>query len=73
MLFYQGVNNMEFELRTFLKQSLLDMVGYRPDREIKYAASRWFDKGSLFEEDLAEIETAINNQHTVEELIEGEV
>lgn len=64
---------MEFELRAFLRQSLLDMVGYKPDREIRYSASRWFDKGSLFEEDLAEIETAINKQYTTEELIEGEV
>lgn len=60
---------MDFELRTFLKQSLLDMVGYRPDREIRYAASRWFDKGSLHESDLEEIESAINSQVT----IEGEV
>ena len=64
---------MEFELRTFLKQSLLDMVGYKPDREIRYSASRWFDKCSLLEEDLAEIETAINKQYTNEASIEGEV
>lgn len=50
---------MEFELRTYLKQTLLDIVGYRPAKEINYAASRWFDKGNLLESDLAEINTAI--------------
>ena len=64
---------MEFELRTFLRQSLLDMVGYKPDREIRYSAQKWFDKGSLFEEDLAEIETAINKQYTNEAPLESEV
>ena len=44
---------MDFDLRTFLKETLLDMVGHKPDREIKYAASRWYDKGNLEEVDLA--------------------
>lgn len=54
---------MEFNLREFLKTSLLDIVGHKPDREIKYAASRWFDKGNLEETDLIEIQAKIDEQY----------
>lgn len=63
---------MDFNLRTFLKETLLDMVGHKPDREIKYAASKWFDKGNLEETDLAEIEAKIEEQYAVvEEIFEA--
>lgn len=61
-----------FDLRIFLKQSLLDMIGYKPDREIRYAASKWFEKGTLFEEDLAEIEAKLDIKNAQEKDIEQE-
>ena len=61
---------MEFNLREFLKESLISIVGHKPDREIKFAASSWYNKGNLEEEDLAEIQAAIDNQYVeVEESI----
>ena len=62
-----------FDLRIFLKQSLLDMIGYKPDREIRYAASKWFEKGTLFEEDLEEIENVIYEKNNELEQPEQEL
>lgn len=56
---------MEFNLRSFLKESLIGVVGHKPDREIKYAASRWYDKGNLEESDLIEIQAEIDKQYIV--------
>ena len=60
---------MEFNLREFLKNTLIDMVGHKPDREIRYAAARWYDKGNLEEEDIIAIEEAISNYYTTTEEI----
>ena len=60
---------MEFNLREFLKNALIDMVGHKPDREIRYAAARWYDKGNLEEEDIIAIEEAISNYYTTTEEI----
>lgn len=54
---------MDFNLREFLRETLLDIVGYKPDREIRYAASKWLEKGELTEEDVAEIQGKINEQY----------
>ena len=60
---------MEFNLREFLKNTLIDMVGHKPDREIRYAAARWYDKGNLEEEDIIAIEETISNYYTTTEEI----
>jgi hypothetical protein len=56
---------MQFELRAFLRETLLDNVGHKPDREIRYAAQKWLDKGDLEERDVAEIQTAIDEKNAV--------
>lgn len=71
-----------FSLRNFIKDGFLKAIGNKPDYEIKLKSADWFAKGVLLEEDLAEIETAIENRNTeeeyaeilkAEETIEGEV
>lgn len=65
-----------FSLRNFIKDGFLKAIGNKPDYEIKLKSADWFAKGVLLEEDLAEIETAIENKNTeleAEETIEGEV
>lgn len=60
---------MEFNLREFLKNTLIDMVGHKPNREIRYAAARWYDKGNLEEEDIIAIEEVISNYYVATEEI----
>lgn len=66
-----------FSLRNFIKDGFIKAIGNKPDYEIKLKSADWFAKGVLLEEDLAEIETAIENRNTElkaqEETIEGEV
>ena len=62
-----------FSLREFVKKGLMLAIGNKADYEVILNSASWLDKGVLTEEDLAEIETAINKQYTTEELIEGEV
>ncbi len=48
-----------FNLRDFIKKGLLDAVGKMADYQIILNASSWLEKGVLTEEDLAEIDDAI--------------
>ena len=59
-----------FSLREFIKGGFLQAIGNKPDYEIKLKSADWFAKGVLTEEDLAEIEIAMNKN---EETTEGEV
>ena len=59
---------MFFNLKNFVKKGLLLAVGHKADYDIILAASSWYDKGLLIESDLAEIEEAINEQYTKEEV-----
>ena len=54
-----------FSLRGFIKRGLLDAVGKQPDYWVILNAAGWLEKGVLTEEDLAEIQTAIEETHTV--------
>ena len=54
-----------FDLRKFLKKGFKDAVGKMPIYKIVLNSAGWLEKGVLTEEDLAEIETAIDG--TVEE------
>lgn len=56
-----------FSLREFIKGGFLQAIGNKPDYEIKLKSADWFAKGVLTEEDLAEIETAMESKNTVTE------
>lgn len=63
-----------FSLREFIKGGFLQAIGNKPDYEIKLKSAEWLSKGVLTEEDLAEIETAIESKNEVkaeEEQING--
>lgn len=64
---------MGFSLREFIKKGLLDAVGKMADYQIILNSAGWFEKGVLTEEDLAEINAAIEAQYPVpEEPVEDE-
>ena len=62
---------MTFSLRKFVKNGLLLAVGKKPSYEIILAAANWLDKGVLLEEDLAELQKALE-QAGVEDIIPEE-
>lgn len=51
-----------FNLREFIKRGLLDAIGKMADYQIILNAVGWYEKSVLTEEDLAEIQTAIDLQ-----------
>ena len=62
-----------FSLRNFIKQGLLDAVGKMADYQIILNAGGWYNQNVLLQEDLAEIQEAINKKNRpVEEPIEEE-
>ena len=54
-----------FSLRGFVKNGLLKAVGKMADYQIILNAAGWLEKGVLTEDDLAEIDMAINAIATV--------
>lgn len=58
-----------FSLKEFIKKGLLDAVGKMADYQIILNAAGWLEKGVLDEADLAEINTKIDEQYKVEEVI----
>lgn len=54
-----------FSLSNFIKDGFLKAIGNKPDYEIKLKSADWFAKGVLTEQDLAEIETAIESKNEV--------
>lgn len=58
-----------FNLKEFIKSGFLKAVGKMADYQIILNAAGWLEKGVLTEEDLAEIQTAIDSQYVVEEEI----
>jgi hypothetical protein len=50
---------MSFNLRNFIKNGLLNAVGKMADYQVVLNAAGWHEKGVLTEEDLAEINNAI--------------
>lgn len=58
-----------FSLKKFIKKGLLDAVGNMADYQVILNAAGWHEKGVLNEEDLAEIQAAIeaSNPSAVEE------
>ena len=49
-----------FSLRAFIKTGLLGAVGIMADYQIILNAAGWLEKNVLLEEDLAEIQAALN-------------
>lgn len=62
-----------FSLQNFIKDGFLKAIGNKPDYEIKLKSADWFAKGVLTEDDLAEIETAIESKNEVLKAEESEV
>ena len=58
---------MMFSLKNFLKDGFIKAVGKMADYQIILNAAGWFDKGVFDENDLAEIQEAINAQYVVKE------
>ncbi|HAU88347.1 MAG TPA: hypothetical protein DCW90_23590 [Lachnospiraceae bacterium] len=50
-----------FSLREFVKKGFLDAVGKMADYQIILNAAGWHEKGVLTEDDLSEINNAIEN------------
>ena len=53
-----------FKLSEFIKKGLLKAVGSMADYQIILNAVGWLEKGVLTEDDLAEIQSAIDSQYT---------
>ena len=58
-----------FKLKEFIKKGLLDAVGKMADYQLILNAAGWHDKGVLTENDLSEIEQAIDAKNTVVESV----
>jgi hypothetical protein len=54
-----------FNFRNFVKKGLLDAVGKQADHWVILNAAGWHDKGVLIEDDLAEIQMAIDVKNNV--------
>ena len=59
-----------FSLKEFIKRGLILAVGKKPVYEIILASVGWLEKGVLLESDLAEVQSAIDNQYVTEEVTE---
>lgn len=55
---------MKNETKEIIKKWLLGWIGNKPTHQITSVALDWFKLGFLTEEDLAEIEVAINGNNT---------
>ena len=57
-----------FNLKDFIKKGLLGAVGQMADYQVVLNAVGWHDKGVLDENDLAEINQAIDSKNAVESI-----
>jgi hypothetical protein len=58
-----------FNLRDFIKQGFLKAVGKMADYQIILNAAGWHEKGVLTENDLADIQSAIQAQYPTDEIM----
>ena len=58
---------MSFTLKNYIKRGLIAAVGKMADYQIILNSAGWMEKGVLSEDDLMEIQTAIDAQYVVEE------
>lgn len=59
-----------FVLRDFIKKGLMDAVGKMADYQVVLNAAGWFEKGVLTEEDLADVNAAIDAKNQMSALAE---
>ena len=59
-----------FSLKEFIKRGFMSAVGKMADYQIILNAAGWLEKGVLTEDDLMEIQTAIDAQYIVEEPVD---
>lgn len=57
---------MSFTLKNYIKRGLIDAVGKMADYQIILNSAGWMEKGVLSEDDLMEIQTAIDARYVVE-------
>lgn len=63
-----------FSLKDFIKKGFLNAVGKMADYQVILNAAGWLEKGVLSEDDLAEIQIAIDAQYPqIEELADEEI
>ena len=58
---------MAFTLKNYIKRGLIAAVGKMADYQIILNSVGWMEKGVLSEDDLADIQAAIDAQYVVEE------
>ena len=58
---------MAFTLKNYIKRGLIAAVGKMADYQIILNSAGWMEKGVLTEDDLMEIQAAIDAQYVVEE------
>lgn len=58
---------MAFTLSSYIKRGLIAAVGKMADYQIILNSAGWMEKGVLSEDDLMEIQAAIDAQYIVEE------
>lgn len=61
----------DFSLRAFLMKGFRSAVGKMADYQVRLNAAGWLEKGVLTEEDLAELETLIEANNSVEATTDG--
>ena len=59
-----------FNLKDFIKKGLMSAVGAMADYQVILNAVGWFEKNVLSEEDLADIQMAIDEKNTAMENLE---
>ena len=64
---------MAFTLKNYIKRGLIAAVGKMADYQIILNSAGWMEKGVLSEDDLAEIQTAIDAQYAADEAVEDSV
>lgn len=62
-----------FSLQNFIKNGLLKAVGHMADYQVILNAAGWMEKGVLVEDDLADIQAAIDAQYAQPEVEEEPV
>ena len=60
-----------FILKEFIMKILKEKIGNEPDYKVRELALGWYSKGVLAEEDLAEIDTLIEEKNTAENTAES--
>lgn len=60
-------------LRTFVRKTILGMIGEVAEYEVRRYALGWFDKGVLIDTDLADIETLLTPAEETGETTEPEL